>query len=133
MSCRGNNKVAPMAKQNSRRLIICSQAAELQRRIVSACPGQRGVPYGNRTCVTAERDAIHCKSKELRGMDSTLSHLKDLGERVETRQSRRKQCHCSRLGHRVWSSRKREGDAVVSEVAIRIEAKRDVSAVQEVP
>jgi hypothetical protein len=49
-------------------------------------------------------------------MDSTLSHLKDLGERVETRQSRGKQCHGSRLRHRVWSSRKREGDAVVPEV-----------------
>jgi hypothetical protein len=33
-------------------------------------------------CRRRERDANHCNSMELRGMDSTLPHLKDSRERI---------------------------------------------------
>jgi len=41
-----------------------------------------GVPYEIRTRVTAVKEENHCNSMELGGMDSTLPHLKDFGERL---------------------------------------------------
>src|SRR5258708_28163348 len=47
--------------------------------------GNVGVPYGSRTPPRGghrrERETIHCNSRELSGMDSTLPHLKDSRER----------------------------------------------------
>jgi len=33
-------------------------------------------------CYRREREENHCNSRKLRGMDSTLPHLKDSGERL---------------------------------------------------
>ena len=41
-----------------------------------------GVPYEIRTRVTAVKEATHCNSTELSGMDSTLPHLEDSRERL---------------------------------------------------